>query len=146
MYVYEIGAGDGLVKVGWSSNVERRLDALQTGSPVTLRVIAAECCGTDCAAKAREKELHKLLAPHRLRGEWFRLNESDLVVHFSKVSGEISDEFANRLAVYRRIVDSNSAEAVESICKYHGVEGGSKSDLAAFLAVASFDPFSGAIA
>ena len=59
----------GAIKIGRSSNVERRLSELQVGSPHRLRVlmIVPNQGGI-------EKSLHRRLAHHQLRvgkGEWF---------------------------------------------------------------------------
>ena len=66
-YVYFIQSGDdGPIKVGFSYDVYRRLVALQTANPTTLRVIAW-FTGTE----ADEHATHSRLNQHRIRGEWF---------------------------------------------------------------------------
>lgn len=65
--VYFIQAGEcGPVKVGFTSNLKERLDALQVGHPENLRLLGARQGGP-----AEEAELHRRLAAHRVRGEWF---------------------------------------------------------------------------
>jgi hypothetical protein len=72
---------DGLVKVGFTKaeNAERRCRALQTANGRPLRVVA-EMRGT----MEMEKGLHKVLAPFRVRGEWFRF---DAVRFFERLGG-----------------------------------------------------------
>lgn len=68
-WVYFIQQGDehGPIKIGWSSNPERRLRALQLASAGPLRLLRKihGCSG-------REHVLHHRFRHLRLRGEWFR--------------------------------------------------------------------------
>ena len=66
--LYVIAAPDA-VKVGWAFAPARRLRELQTGHPHDLRLAYSAPARHPGAA---EKCAHKLLAAHRLRGEWFR--------------------------------------------------------------------------
>lgn len=55
------------MKIGLTSNSsEYRLKALQTGNPVELRLVFAVECDDEI-----EFLMHRILKPHRLRGEWF---------------------------------------------------------------------------
>ncbi|MGH6821939.1 MAG: GIY-YIG nuclease family protein [Methylocella sp.] len=68
-FIYILKDGNGLLKIGASSNPLARLAALQTGSPtpLILEYAGALCCdGHSVEAKA-----HEILARHRLNGEWF---------------------------------------------------------------------------
>lgn len=66
-WVYFIQAKTGgPVKIGWAVNVDERLATLQTGNPATLHVLGV--CAGDVALEA---EIHRRLAEHRIRGEWF---------------------------------------------------------------------------
>ncbi len=77
-YVYFIKMQDGVehlsyVKIGYSKDVETRLQDLQVGSPfelVLLRRIFSE------NASELEKEMHSKYAQYRTRGEWFRMPTS----------------------------------------------------------------------
>lgn len=68
LYIMQMGR-TGAIKVGRSSDVERRRQELQTGCPYEVRVLlVAEGQGH------REAQLHRFLRPFRLRhekGEWF---------------------------------------------------------------------------
>ncbi len=65
------------VKIGVATDVDRRLKALQIGCPDKLNLI-----GTMNGGFTEERELHRKLRGHRIRGEWYHLN--------SKVWHEIS--------------------------------------------------------
>lgn len=67
-FVYLISAkGSGLHKIGYATDVEKRLSSLQTGSGGKL-ALEKSWPGT----RADEKALHDLLKPYRINGEWFR--------------------------------------------------------------------------
>lgn len=70
--VYFITGGDA-VKIGYSTTVYKRLGDLQSASsePLTL---ADYALGT----RRLEKELHKLLASERIKGEWFRQSDKTM--------------------------------------------------------------------
>lgn len=54
------------VKVGYAVNPRKRLTQLQTGSYAELHIL-----DLIPGPPSLERKLHKRLAPHRLRGEWF---------------------------------------------------------------------------
>jgi hypothetical protein len=64
-FIYAIESGDA-VKIGWAGAPLRRLSELNVGSPGAHRLI-----GFVSATRHQESELHELLAPARVRGEWF---------------------------------------------------------------------------
>lgn len=65
--VYFIQATNGMVKIGIASDPHGRLRALQTGSPLRLRLLATiPNCGPET-----EADLHSRFAEHRAHGEWF---------------------------------------------------------------------------
>lgn len=71
--IYFIGARQmGLVKIGTTSmeSPAARLNAMQTGSPDELILLATEPGGL-----RRESELHLHHRGSRVRGEWFRLTD-----------------------------------------------------------------------
>jgi len=74
--VYLIRATNGLVKIGIAKNVERRLQQLDNMSPVPLRLIAAM---ETKHARILESELHELFSSKQVRGEWFDLNDEDIM-------------------------------------------------------------------
>lgn len=76
--VYVIGAdGVSLVKIGRAVDVAHRLQNLQSGSPVKLRLLGVYA-GID--GRILERSLHTELAPARRHGEWFDLGPDPLAV------------------------------------------------------------------
>jgi hypothetical protein len=68
MIVYFIQAGArGPIKIGLTSDVRRRLFSLQTASPQPLRLL-----GGIPGGQGLERALHRELAAHHIKGEWFR--------------------------------------------------------------------------
>lgn len=68
MSVYFISAPScGLIKIGHSKNVRKRLQGLKAMSPVDL-VLIGEIEG----ARPLERQLHSFLIDHHHRDEWFR--------------------------------------------------------------------------
>lgn len=73
-WTYAIEAvGTDRVKIGRSLQVGRRLEELQVASAHQLRLIASR-------EGDLEDELHKLLRPHWVGGEWFLLNDESAAV------------------------------------------------------------------
>ena len=66
--VYFIRCGD-FVKVGYATNVVRRVAELQTGNPHELELL-----GVIPGGASEERTLHALLAAEHHRGEWFRIS------------------------------------------------------------------------
>lgn len=86
-FVYVIAAGpDGPVKVGFSGDPERRLRQLQTGHPERLRIYHRQTFDP-VRAPLMEKLIHRLMAPSRCQGEWFRYSVEDAIaeVEFSLI-------------------------------------------------------------
>jgi hypothetical protein len=73
-YVYLICSGD-LHKIGWSKDPESRLGAL--GGRSRCRVVHAFPCGSP---RRVERRLHDYFDGKRSHGEWFRLDESDVLL------------------------------------------------------------------
>lgn len=67
--IYFITAGDGLVKIGFSIDVEKRIRSLATGSSAELQILL-----TINGTRSDEKALHQSFKADRVRREWFRLS------------------------------------------------------------------------
>lgn len=65
VYVIQCGLTD-FLKIGYSENLQKRIDALQGGSPYPLRVLATWPGGSEL-----ESYLHQEFAELRHAGEWF---------------------------------------------------------------------------
>ncbi len=91
-YVYFIHReGHGLVKIGIAGNVDRRREALQTGSAEPLRTVASYALSSREDASRMEAQLHGHFAHLRMLGEWFSLS-ADLVAFMRRghwVDGDV---------------------------------------------------------
>lgn len=67
LYAVKQSCALGLIKVGHSLDVRHRLRAMQTDNPYQLSI-----AGTAIGTRADEAALHRRLAQHRMRGEWYR--------------------------------------------------------------------------
>src|SRR6185312_14233331 len=54
------------VKIGWARNLKLRISQHQCGCPFDLKLI-----GTIAGDARLEQRIHRVLAPERVRGEWF---------------------------------------------------------------------------
>ncbi len=64
------GKTTGLIKIGQSSNVKRRLKDMQAGSPDVLVLL-----GTATFARIREGLIHRAFKTGLAHGEWFKPGE-----------------------------------------------------------------------
>ena len=83
-WIYFVQRGDGLIKIGFSSDPRTRLQTL-TGEHGVLRSLLLVSGG-----RAEEREFHDRFSTHRVTGEWFRTHEEVLdfifiYVHFDEV-------------------------------------------------------------
>jgi hypothetical protein len=69
--VYAVAAG-GLVKFGRTRQLRRRMESLQTGSPLPLTLVAAKPGGS-----RMEREAHRAFAAKRRHGEWFAISMNE---------------------------------------------------------------------
>lgn len=68
-YVYFIATEDlTFLKIGTAGQVHYRMESIQTGCPLKLRLIGAIRGYT-----STERQLHKLFARYRTQGEWFKI-------------------------------------------------------------------------
>lgn len=68
LYFIQAGDDSGPIKIGFTSNIERRVSELQTGNHLPLHVLASFLLDN---ADAVEQALHVAFAAFRLEGEWF---------------------------------------------------------------------------
>lgn len=74
--IYFARAGDSdAVKIGWAIDVPSRIAELQMGNHLELRTLR-----TIEGAGSVERWLHRHFADRRIRGEWFRLDETMLTI------------------------------------------------------------------
>lgn len=78
-YVYlMIDTTNNFHKIGISNNPRYREHTLQSDKP-TIELVAAREYPTQLIAEAIEGALHKAYANKRIRGEWFNLDDEDVV-------------------------------------------------------------------
>lgn len=65
--IYFIGPDEGMVKIGFTNDLQTRLKRLQCGSPVPLKVLAS----ISGQPQTLEREYHTRFASARQHGEWF---------------------------------------------------------------------------
>ena len=71
-FVYFISNGQ-FVKIGYTNNLEKRMEDLQVGSPYELRLICAVPFENSLYAQKAENILHKQYEVFFVRGEWYNI-------------------------------------------------------------------------
>ena len=74
-YIYFVMADNGLVKIGRTKNIERRMDELTFTSPIGMTLLSY--FATTDYIKAEMRMHHKYRAK-RKHGEWFALDVKDI--------------------------------------------------------------------
>jgi len=77
-YVYFavcLSFGNKLVKIGKAKNPKQRLKELQAGCPFPMKLALTLDYDSAKDAHSSESELHKLLAHHKINGEWFAVRD-----------------------------------------------------------------------
>jgi len=80
-YVYVMRSGDA-IKIGITSQLEKRKKGLQTANSHRVDIIAALLVGTRFQAEKIEKIYHKAFKAFRLNGEWFELTALNDVMNY----------------------------------------------------------------
>ena len=75
--VYVLKTGKDLFKIGKTQDLHRRLAAYRTHLPVVFRIVRQYPAAN---AGALEESLHIVFQHRRVQGEWFRLNNDDLII------------------------------------------------------------------
>lgn len=102
--VYFIQAGNtGSIKIGWSSNVEKRLRMLQVASPEPLSLLHKEAgTGRD------ERNLHHKFCRYHAIGEWFKPHPELLAYIKERMALPPSEWVAGATEPSRRLVPRGS--------------------------------------
>lgn len=69
-FVYAIHDG-AFVKIGYAVNPDRRMAELQVSNPSELRLVESIECPTRSKAMRLERQIHRAVKDHHVRGEWF---------------------------------------------------------------------------
>lgn len=76
--IYVISDNQGITKIGVTKNFKKRVKNL---SKTSGRIIVKEFKTTYCSnAFEIERELHKIYAPYRINGEWFKCDFEEAVI------------------------------------------------------------------
>ena len=99
-YLYAISNGQE-IKLGMSSDVNKRLKALQTSSPAELVVLwSYYIANTPADAIKIEKKLHRACKAFHIRGEWFSMDCLAMVNSFNPNKKNVAKwEFAKLISV-----------------------------------------------
>lgn len=76
--VYVVGVPGGPVKVGIATDIASRLSGIQTGCTEKLKVYVF-IDGLGHRAREIERECHRRLDQHRIKGEWFNVDWREAV-------------------------------------------------------------------
>lgn len=73
---------EGLVKIGISSNVQKRVQEVSRGSSMIagMTVGPVQLLGTRPGGREEETRLHRMFHSSNVGGEWFRLSEEQMRV------------------------------------------------------------------
>lgn len=95
------------IKIGRSRDPDGRLQHLQIGSPVKLKMLGTIKCRDDSHAQSMEKLAHNIFHKQRKRGEWFRLSAKHLVQIKSLIETanqrNASPEFVSERRLIKRV-------------------------------------------
>jgi hypothetical protein len=114
--------GGSLVKIGWTKGCpKRRVQSLQTGSPVELRLL-----GTIPAESIEdEKRLHTQFAELRVKGEWFKRSKEILALLPKPSRAPPVDKNEARLSAYVldrfRLLILSGFSSVDEVAEMSGV-------------------------
>jgi hypothetical protein len=90
-YLYLIRCREEAFKIGIASDVRSRIASLQTGNPYKLNLAA---CWMFPNAEVVERVLHMKFEGSRMVGEWFQLNE-DQLVQLARICEMLDGKFVN---------------------------------------------------
>lgn len=80
--VYAIAA-EHMVKIGFTTNLDKRMRAIQTGCPFPI-----VCLGTAPGGQLLERALHRQFCRSRRHGEWFELTGVERTELLRRLSGQ----------------------------------------------------------
>ena len=82
MTVYYLRADNGAIKIGYSTNADKRFSSISTASPLGLELVAQEQGGLKL-----ERQRHERFRGDSIRGEWFYPSDG-LNEHIAKLNLE----------------------------------------------------------
>ena len=84
------------VKIGVTTDLERRIAELQTGNPYQLNCKALIPCSDKTQAYNLESFFHKQFKKNRMMGEWFKLYHFDMKKLLNRFNGRESEPIAKQ--------------------------------------------------
>jgi hypothetical protein len=75
--VYILKTGKNLYKIGKTKDLQKRLTSYHTHLPILFRVVRQYNCTN---ISELEESLHIVFQHKRTKGEWFELNQGDLII------------------------------------------------------------------
>lgn len=110
-FIYQLSAGEPLLKIGRAKDIYQRRDALQTGNPRTLVLVGWIRSEVESTLEA---DLHRKHHLQRIAGEWFCLEPSEILEDLKHAG---SDGFVARHADAFEIVGHDR----DAVPEYLGV-------------------------
>lgn len=107
--VYVIGIAESPVKVGVADDMNKRIVGLQVGCPDELKVHHLFHT-RDWAAPLIERAVHKELAPHHRRGEWFNVTADEALAVIERIAPSVLAGEYERRRVSTDLFEQISAE------------------------------------
>jgi hypothetical protein len=121
-YIYLIKEENGRIKIGYSNDVESRLNSLKSSSPYDMEILYSARIPT---AREVEATLHRLFGNKRKRGEWFDLDDRDvaeirsLLKDLDKLVTDIPTEVLTAEEVHFDKVTDIQKIAINGLMKQH---------------------------
>lgn len=97
-YIYIIKNPDNdRIKIGVSNNVEKRIATLETGAGTKLDLIYKSLVCSN--AFNIERDVHKYFEEYRIFGEWFSVNENEVINFLEQQEYILKSEFAKYISL-----------------------------------------------
>lgn len=97
-YCYLMRA-DQFVKIGYTQDLAKRLEQIQTGNPHPVEIIASFVHQTETGARMMESTFHHKFRRHHIRGEWFRVRP--VLKYFAKRAKEDVERWEKQKGNYQ---------------------------------------------
>lgn len=95
-YLYVIGwDANGPVKIGYTTDPERRLAQLQTAQPNPLQIFHTREVEAE-RARLMEGLVHKVNRRHKINGEWYNLSVDDAIAEIEMAFIQWGDKPLNK--------------------------------------------------
>ena len=112
----QLNDDDCAFKIGITQNIEDRINALQIGNPVEIKLHHREAFPSIREASNFERIIHRCFSSHHMRGEWFKcdgyINDA---INYIKHNGIISsiDVIQSASNCYKELNDNSKFEGID---------------------------------